>query len=127
MLVRFLTSCTVVALVACNSARSSQPSAENAAHCVAAFNYAGYWYAQGNRDERGIIEMKARSLFEMDNLTKSGRIEIAKHESSELTKQYGKDRQVMSRLLADCITKQNGRADFLAERDRLWQRASSPI
>jgi len=50
MLFRFLSSCTVVALVACNSAPSSQPSADNAAHCVAAFNYAGYWYAQGNRD-----------------------------------------------------------------------------
>ncbi|MDD1453308.1 hypothetical protein NHF48_023935 [Sphingomonas sp. H160509] len=94
---------------------------------MAAFNYAGYWYAQGNRDERGIIEMKARSLFEMDNLTKSGRIEMAKLESFELTKRYVKDGKAMTRLLADCMTKQNGSADFVAERDRLWERASPPV
>jgi hypothetical protein len=125
MLFKFLPAFTVVALAACNSTSSSQPSGENAAHCVAAFNYAGYWYSQGNKDERGMVEMKARSLFEMDNLAKSGRIEMAKHESSKITRRYGKDGKMMVRLLADCITKQNGSAAFAVEKDRLWDRAKT--
>ena len=112
-----------IGLAACSAPSSGEPNSKNAAHCVAAFNYAAYWYAQGNKDERGIIEMKARALFELDKIKASGNLDISKQESIDLTKRYDRDGKRMTILLSDCIKVQNENGRFRLAIDRLLERA----
>lgn len=123
MLLKSLPGLLVICLAACSSPSSVEPNSKNPAHCVAAFNYAAYWFGQGKKDERRITQMKVRAFFELDKIKSSGDLAIAKQQSTALTKRYGRNLKVMTNLLGDCIRIQNEDSNFTLAKDQLWARA----
>lgn len=114
-----------VVLGGCGAAAATAPDRDKPGHCVAAFNYAAYWFAQGKVNERNVRVSKARGLFELDNLKRAGSFDEGMEDASTLSKEYGSDRDRMNKLVLDCASKQDTDPAFKAQYSDLLVRASA--
>ena len=75
-----------LALAACGQAVAVTPDSKNPAHCLAAFNYANYWFKVGHSPDDARA-MMARGIFELNKIKATGgSVAVAKDEATELTK-----------------------------------------
>jgi hypothetical protein len=100
------------AVAACGQAAAVVPDSRNPAHCIAAFNYAAYWFNKGNRPEK-VTGMMARGIFEANKINASGgSLAKAEAEGKALTQAYAKDAEKMDALFLACGSAQDADPQF---------------
>jgi hypothetical protein len=60
-----------MSLASCRSAAAASPDSNNPAHCLAAFNYAAYWFKVGNEPDK-IAQELAHGLYVMEKVKSDG-------------------------------------------------------
>jgi hypothetical protein len=112
----FAIMAAALALVACAKASAAEPDSNNPAHCIAAMNFSSYWLAKGNKYPDKVVEVRARSLFEVQKIKSAGRSLATAHaESAALTKAYGNNLEAMNALFLDCGLAQDRDPRFKAQ------------
>ena len=109
----------IIGLTGCGTAGAVVPDSGNPAHCVAAFNYANYWFKVGKQPERATA-MVARAMYEIDNIREQGgSVADAKNEGMALTKAYAKDAKQMDSLSLACGKAQDADPQFSSRLPKL--------
>jgi len=109
----------------CNRAAANAPDGNNPAHCIAAFNYAAYWFKVGHRPEK-IIAMMARGAFEIEKVKARGASPAAAlTEAKTFTQKYVKDQKTMDALFVACGSAQDADLHFREELPALLARVRS--
>jgi len=104
-----------LALAASGQAVAVTPDSKNPAHCLAAFNYANYWFKVGHSPDDARA-MMARGIFELNKIKATGgSVAVAKDEATELTKAHADNEKQMDALFVACGSAQDADPQFKAQ------------
>jgi hypothetical protein len=112
-----------MSMVGCGSATAAGPGSNTPAHCLAAFNYAAYWFKVGNEPDNVAQEL-AHGLYVMEKVKSDGGLASdVLAEAKQFSLAHAKNSKEMGALYLACGKAQANDPRFRAEFSRLLAKA----